>query len=88
MKPTMPHPYRGLPPLAGVTTFEAAMQPGLSVGDSVSRLKRFHYAFWRLHGILIARLTAGASGTATGRVAVVAKASCAAVLGSGVMELQ
>ena len=58
MKPVIPQPYRGLPPLAGVTTFEAAMQPGLSVGDSVSRLKRFHYAFWRLHGSLIARLTA------------------------------
>jgi hypothetical protein len=37
---------------------------------------------------LIARLTAGASATAPGRVAVVAKAACAAVLGSGVMELQ
>jgi len=50
--------YRGLPELAGLATFEAAMKPGLSVADSVSRLKRFHNSFWRLHEICIARLTA------------------------------
>ena len=58
MKPIIPESHRGLPPLAGITTFEAAMQPGLSVGESVDRLKRFHYALWRLHQICIARLTA------------------------------
>jgi len=35
-----------------------AMKPGLSVEDCVGRLKRFHYAFRRLHEIFIARLTA------------------------------
>ena len=32
--------------------------PGLSVEECVRRLKRFHYAFKRLHEILTARLTA------------------------------
>src|SRR5688572_27189076 len=50
--------YRGLPMLAGVCTFEEASRPGLSVEQCVARLKRYHYAFKRLHQILIARLTA------------------------------
>jgi len=51
-------PYRNLPPLAGLATFEQAARPGLDVDVAVARLKRFHYAFWRLHQICIARLTA------------------------------
>lgn len=51
-------PLRGLPALAGLATFSAAQQPGLSVEECVRRLKRHHYAFKRLHGIFIARLTA------------------------------
>lgn len=35
-----------------------AMKPGLSVEECVRRLKRYHYAFKRLHQIFIARLTA------------------------------
>ena len=35
-----------------------AMTPGLSVEECVRRLKRYHYAFKRLHQILTARLTA------------------------------
>jgi hypothetical protein len=50
--------YRRLPPLAGLATFEEASKPGLSVEASVARLKRFHYAFKRLHEILTARITA------------------------------
>jgi hypothetical protein len=50
--------FHGLPPLAGLATFDAAQQPGLSVEECVRRLKRFHYAFRRLHEIFIARLTA------------------------------
>jgi hypothetical protein len=50
--------YRGLPPLAGLTTFEQATRPGLSVDVSVARLKRYHYAFKRLHEIFTARITA------------------------------
>ena len=49
--------YRNLPPLAGLCTIEDAAKPGLSVEECVRRLKRFHYAFVRLHEILTARIT-------------------------------
>lgn len=51
-------PYRGLPALAGVCQIAEAARPGLSVEACVARLKRYHYAFHRLHGILTARITA------------------------------
>jgi len=35
-----------------------AARPGLSVEECVTRLKRYHYAFKRLHQIFLARLTA------------------------------
>jgi hypothetical protein len=50
--------YRGLPTLAGLATIALAARPGLSVEASVARLKRYHYAFRRLHEILTARITA------------------------------
>ena len=50
--------YKGLPALAGLCTVEEAAKPGLSVEECVCRLKRFHYCFKRLHGILTARITA------------------------------
>lgn len=50
--------YRGLPPLAGLGTFHEAVRPGLSVDESVRRLKRHHYVFRRLHQVFIGRLTA------------------------------
>ncbi len=50
--------YRNLPPLAGLCGFPQAALPGLGIEDCVSRLKRLHYAFKRLHEIFIARLTA------------------------------
>jgi hypothetical protein len=50
--------YRGLPTLAGLATLTEAAQPGLSVESCVARLKRYHYAFQRLHQILTARITA------------------------------
>jgi hypothetical protein len=50
--------YRGLPPLAGLATIAEAARPGLSVEECVARLKRFHYAFVRLHEIFTARITA------------------------------
>lgn len=53
-----PGSYRGLPSLAGLATFDEAARPGLGVEDCVSRLKRIHYAFRRLHEILTARITA------------------------------
>src|ERR1700737_177837 len=50
--------YRGLPTLAGLTSLAGAAKPGLSVEACVARLKRYHYAFLRLHEILTARITA------------------------------
>ena len=50
--------YRHLPSLAGLCTVEEAAQPGLSIEACVARLKRYHYAFKRLHQIFISRLTA------------------------------
>ncbi len=50
--------YRDLPPLAGLATIEEAARPGLGVGECVTRLKRYHYAFKRLHEIFTARITA------------------------------
>src|SRR5437870_3360657 len=50
--------YRGLPTLAGLASIEDAAKPGLSVEACVARLKRYHYAFMRLHEILTSRITA------------------------------
>lgn len=50
--------YRNIPSLAGICSMEEAMKPGLSVEECVRRLKRYHYAFKRLHQILTARITA------------------------------
>jgi hypothetical protein len=50
--------YRDLPALAGLCTMEEAARPGLSVEQCVARLKRYHYAFKRLHQIFVARITA------------------------------
>ena len=58
MNATSYRPLHDLPPLAGLATFEEAQRPGLSVEECVRRLKRYHYAFKRLHEILLARLTA------------------------------
>lgn len=50
--------YRGLPALAGLASIAEAARPGLSVEVCVARLKRYHYAFVRLHEIFTARITA------------------------------
>src|SRR2546423_13199306 len=50
--------YRSLPSLAGLCSMQEAMKPGLSVEQCVARLKRYHYAFRRLHQIFTARITA------------------------------
>jgi hypothetical protein len=50
--------YRGLPTLAGLATLAEAARPGLSVEACVARLKRYHYAFQRLHQVFTARITA------------------------------
>jgi hypothetical protein len=58
MSPNTYQSYGGLPTLAGLATIEQASKPGLSVAACVARLKRYHYAFLRLHEILTARITA------------------------------
>jgi hypothetical protein len=50
--------YKGLPTLAGLATLAEAARPGLGIDACVARLKRYHYAFKRLHQILTARITA------------------------------
>ena len=50
--------YRGLPTLAGLAAIADATRPGLGVEACVARLKRYHYAFVRLHEIFTARITA------------------------------
>src|SRR5829696_8169409 len=50
--------YRGLPTLAGLATLEEAARPALGVEECVARLKRYHYAFRRLHEVFTARITA------------------------------
>jgi hypothetical protein len=50
--------YRGLPTLAGLATLADAAKPGLSVEECVKRLKRYHYAFRRLHETFTACITA------------------------------
>src|SRR5688572_16884909 len=50
--------YRDLPPLAGLCPIGWAAEPGLSVEECVRRLKRYHYAFKRLHEVFVARITA------------------------------
>ena len=47
----------GLPPLAGICSHREAARTGLTVEECVNRLKRFHYAFRRLHRILTAHIT-------------------------------
>src|SRR5207245_5942108 len=49
-----------LSPFAGIGTIQEVMKPGLSVDQCVARLKRYHYAFKRLHHIFTARITAEA----------------------------
>ncbi|HWB00863.1 MAG TPA: hypothetical protein VG713_20365, partial [Pirellulales bacterium] len=50
--------YRDLPPVAGLCSIAEAARPGMSVDACVTRLKRYHWAFRRLHQIFTARLTA------------------------------
>lgn len=49
--------YAGLPPLAGLETMREACTTGLTVSESVSRLKRLHWTLRRLHRIFVSRIT-------------------------------
>ncbi len=48
--------YKNLPSLAGLGTFQEATQPGMSVAESVRRLKCHHYLLRRFHECFIVRL--------------------------------
>ena len=52
--------YAGLPPLVGLLTMEDAIATGLTVTESVNRIKRIHWALKRLHQIFVARIPATA----------------------------
>ncbi|MEO7598109.1 MAG: hypothetical protein ABIV50_04210 [Opitutus sp.] len=58
MTPETYRSYRDLPAVAGICSIPDAMRIGLSIDDCVSRLKRYHWAFRRLHQIFVDRLTA------------------------------
>ena len=49
--------YRGLPALVGLHTMGEAATTGLSVGESVARLKRIHWSLKSLHSIFVAHIT-------------------------------
>ncbi|MBS1813806.1 MAG: hypothetical protein JSS87_02910 [Acidobacteria bacterium] len=49
--------YADLPPLVSLHTMREATTVGLSVSQSVERLKRIHWALKQLHKIFVARLT-------------------------------
>src|SRR5690606_833535 len=49
--------YKGLPALVGLHTMKEAVCNGLSVAESVDRLKRHHWTAKRLSHILISRIT-------------------------------
>ena len=50
--------YAGLPPLVGLQTMAEAVTKGLTVAESVARLKRLYWSLKRLHGIFVARIAA------------------------------
>jgi hypothetical protein len=49
--------YAGLPPLVGLHPMFEATTKGLTVAESVSRLKRLHWALRRLHRVFVSRVT-------------------------------
>jgi hypothetical protein len=49
--------FRGLPTLAGISTIPEAITKGLTIDECVARLKRYHYALKRLHGIFNDHIT-------------------------------
>ena len=49
--------YSGLPTLVSLHTMKEAATIGLSVGESVARLKRIHWSLKKLHGIFVSRIT-------------------------------
>ena len=50
--------YAGLPPLVGLLTMHDATTTGLTVNESVDRIKRIHWSLKRLHYAFVARIPA------------------------------
>jgi hypothetical protein len=50
--------YRGLPPLVGLLPMSEAIAKGLSVADSVARLKRLHWALRSAHELFVFKIAA------------------------------
>lgn len=48
--------YRGLPALVGLMDMKSASTNGLTITESVDRIKKLHWALRRLHGIFVAHL--------------------------------
>jgi hypothetical protein len=48
--------YAGLPPLVGLLPMSEATTKGLSVTESVNRIKRIHWALRSLHQVFVARI--------------------------------
>jgi hypothetical protein len=49
--------FAGLPPLVGLHSMREATTIGLTVAESVSRLKRLHWSLKRLHHIFVPHIT-------------------------------
>src|ERR1700736_1948511 len=49
--------YSGLPPLVGLHSMREATTTGLTVAESVARLKRLHWSLRRLHRVFFSRIT-------------------------------
>jgi len=49
--------YAGLPPLVGLESMREAVTTGLTVAESVARLKRLHWSLRRLHRIFVSHIT-------------------------------
>jgi hypothetical protein len=50
--------YAGLPPLAGLLSMKDATSKGLTVNESVDRIKRLHWSLKRLYFVLVSRIPA------------------------------
>ena len=50
--------FTGLPPLVGLHTMQESTSKGLTVAESVARLKRLRWSLKRLHNIFVSRITA------------------------------
>lgn len=49
--------YCGLPPLVGLHSMREATKTGLTVAESLARLKRLHWSLRRLHRVFVLRIT-------------------------------